>query len=1022
MLKLNENLKIVKNYYIELDQYEKFGISHETSVREAFRKVLDYCCKQTNLQLVSEYSIENPFKKTKIIIDGAFLDHFNLTHGFWEAKDSQDDLDKEIKLKFQKGYPAINTIFQAPYHAVIFQNKIKVFDEPIDKPKNLVTALELLFNYKSEPIADWEQAVEQFKEKIPALAQSLLELIEKEMQNNHHFRQAYRSFADIIRLSINPNISESAIEEMLIQHLLTEQIFSSVFNNPDFVKKNIIARQIESVVDALTHKYFNKQEFFKPLNPFFASIKNVANNSDLLFDFASKQSFLNTVYEKFFQGFAVKQADTLGIVYTPQPVVNFMVDSVEQILRREFNRSLASPGVHILDPFVGTGNFILNIMRKIKKTELQYKYRHELHCNEVMLLPYYVATMNIEHTYYELIGEYEPFPGACLVDTFELAESRQLELGFSEENTQRIEQLKQTPIFVYISNPPYNAGQVNENDNNKNRKYPTIDRRIRETFVKDSKATNKNVLYDPYVRAFRFAMDKIIEQGEGIIAFISNNGFLDGIAFDGMRKHIYENFDKIFIVDLKGNIRRDSMKDGIPLGEKHTVFGLSAMVGICITFLVKKKNETKKEFRYSEVPFRSTREEKFKFLEEHQHIYNVPWREIVPDSNHTWLTEGLQEDFDSLVPLGTKEAKAGKENAVFKVYSRGVFTSRDAWVYNWNKGFLAKNIQNTIETYNFHVFKYQQFKEKPNIDDFVEYDDKKISWSLFLKEHLKRNHLANFDEKKIRISLYRPFTKTFLFFDRILNEAVYQFPKIFPTAESENENRVICVSGLGSSKPFQALMVNLIPCMDMLEKTQCFPFYVYEVDGSGRRENISDWALELFRNHYHDERITKWDIFYYIYAVLHKKDYRQRYQQNLRRSLPRIPLYEDFWKFAQAGRKLGDLHVNYEQAEEYPLEAIENPNEQLDYRVEKMVISKDKQSIKYNDFLTLAGVPLVVYNYRLGNRSALEWIVDQYRVKVDPRSGIVNDPNRADDPTYIIRLIKKIVTVSLETIKIVESL
>lgn len=1017
MLKLNENLKIVKNYYIELDQYEKFGISHETSVREAFRKVLDHCCKQTNLQLVSEYTIENPFKKTKIIIDGAFLDHFNLTHGFWEAKDSQDDLDKEIKLKFQKGYPAINTIFQAPYHAVIFQNKIKVFDEPIDKPKNLVTALELLFNYKSEPIADWEQAVEQFKEKIPALAQSLLELIEKEMQNNHHFRQAYRSFADIIRLSINPNISESAIEEMLIQHLLTEQIFSSVFNNPDFVKKNIIARQIESVVDALTHKYFNKQEFFKPLNPFFASIKNVANNSDLLFDFASKQSFLNTVYEKFFQGFAVKQADTLGIVYTPQPVVNFMVDSVEQILRREFNRSLASPGVHILDPFVGTGNFILNIMRKIKKTELQYKYRHELHCNEVMLLPYYVATMNIEHTYYELIGEYEPFPGACLVDTFELAESRQLELGFSEENTQRIEQLKQTPIFVYISNPPYNAGQVNENDNNKNRKYPTIDRRIRETFVKDSKATNKNVLYDPYVRAFRFAMDKIIEQGEGIIAFISNNGFLDGIAFDGMRKHIYENFDKIYIFNLKGNVRKNPKI----AGTTHNVFGIQ--VGVCISFLIKKKEGGKSDkINYYEVDDFTLKEEKYRILENFGNIYNVPWREIVPDSNHTWLTEGLQEDFDSLVPLGTKEAKAGKENAVFKVYSRGVFTSRDAWVYNWNKGFLAKNIQNTIETYNFHVFKYQQFKEKPNIDDFVEYDDKKISWSLFLKEHLKRNHLANFDEKKIRISLYRPFTKTFLFFDRILNEAVYQFPKIFPTAESENENRVICVSGLGSSKPFQALMVNLIPCMDMLEKTQCFPFYVYEVDGSGRRENISDWALELFRNHYHDERITKWDIFYYIYAVLHKKDYRQRYQQNLRRSLPRIPLYEDFWKFAQAGRKLGDLHVNYEQAEEYPLEAIENPNEQLDYRVEKMVISKDKQSIKYNDFLTLAGVPLEVYNYRLGNRSALEWIVDQYRVKVDPRSGIVNDPNRADDPTYIIRLIKKIVTVSLETIKIVESL
>ncbi|ROL56109.1 DNA helicase [Bacteroidetes/Chlorobi group bacterium Naka2016] len=1018
MLKLNENLKIVKNYYIELDQYEKFGISHETSVREAFRKVLDYCCKQTNLQLVSEYSIENPFKKTKIIIDGAFLDHFNLTHGFWEAKDSQDDLDKEIKLKFQKGYPAINTIFQAPYHAVIFQNKIKVFDEPIDKPKNLVTALELLFNYKSEPIADWEQAVEQFKEKIPALAQSLLELIEKEMQNNHHFRQAYRSFADIIRLSINPNISESAIEEMLIQHLLTEQIFSSVFNNPDFVKKNIIARQIESVVDALTHKYFNKQEFFKPLNPFFASIKNVANNSDLLFDFASKQSFLNTVYEKFFQGFAVKQADTLGIVYTPQPVVNFMVDSVEQILRREFNRSLASPGVHILDPFVGTGNFILNIMRKIKKTELQYKYRHELHCNEVMLLPYYVATMNIEHTYYELIGEYEPFPGACLVDTFELAESRQLELGFSEENTQRIEQLKQTPIFVYISNPPYNAGQVNENDNNKNRKYPTIDRRIRETFSKDSKATLKAQLYDPYVRAFRFAMDKIIEQGEGIIAFISNNGYLDGIAFDGMRKHIYENFDKIYIFNLKGNVRKNPKISGTT----HNVFGIQ--VGVCITFLIKKKEGGKSDkINYYEIDDFTLKEEKYRILENFGTIYNVPWREIVPDSNHTWLTEGLQEDFDSLVPLGERTLNTNERNLTFEIFIPGVNSGKDAWVYNSNKDNLINNIKKFILFYNYQVFKYQNSKIKPqNIDDFVDYDERQISWSSTLKSHLKRNEVADFNENEIKISIYRPFYKQFIYFNRIIVDRPSLFPKIFPTAESENENRVIAVTGLGWKSPFFAIMTNCIVDIQIAGNTQCFPFYVYEEDGSGRRENISDWALELFRNHYHDERITKWDIFYYIYAVLHKKDYRQRYQQNLRRSLPRIPLYEDFWKFAQAGRKLGDLHVNYEQAEEYPLEAIETRNEQLDYRVEKMVISKGKQSIKYNDFLTLAGVPLEVYNYRLGNRSALEWVVDQYRVKVDPRSGIVNDPNQADDPTYIIRLIKKIVTVSLETVKIVESL
>ena len=877
--------------------------------------------------------------------------------------------------------------------------------------------------------------MEEFKTVVPALAESLLTLIEGERQNNRAFRQAFARFAALCRDAINPNIADAAIEEMLIQHLLTERIFRRVFDNLDFTRRNVIANEIEQVIDALTSQSFSRGAFFRPLDRFYRAIETTAAT---ITDFSEKQGFLNTVYENFFQGFSVKDADTHGIVYTPQPIVEFMVRSVEAILNQEFGRSLADAGVHVLDPFVGTGNFMLRVMRHLqeigKLSCLPDKYAGELHCNEVMLLPYYIAALNIEHEYHELTGQYAPFEGICLVDTFELAEDSQLSL-FVQENTQRVEHQKDQDITVIIGNPPYNVGQVNENDNNKNRTYATMDKQVRETYAKDSNATNKNALSDPYVKAIRWAADRIGE--EGIVAFITNNSFLDAVAFDGMRKHLAEDFDTIYILDLGGNVRK-----GLAVSDAN-VFGIR--VGVSINLFVKTKGSTDAHIYYYRTDDLWDKKRKFNFLQERTHVGTIEWQIIQPDRRYIWLTEGIHADFETFIPMGTKEAKAGKGEAVdvlFHTFSNGVKTNRDAWAYNFNHNALTGNMRRMSKTYNAEVDRWKRREDQAvHVDEFVVYDDQKIKWSSGLKQKLKSGHIAEFGFRKLRQSLYRPFTKSHLYFDRMMTERVYVFPSIFPTAETEKENRAICVSGLGRNKPFQTLMASMIPESQMIEKTQCFPFYTYAEDGSNRRENITDWALAQFRRQYQDNTISKWDIFHYVYGLLHHPEYRQRYQANLKRDFPHIPFALDFWAFATAGARLAKIHVDYEQMPPYPLNIIETPGKSLTWRVEKMRLSKDKTQIRYNEFLTLEGIPEKAFAYRLGNRSALEWVLDQYRVKVDKRSGIVNDPNclareiltekfcnndkifcaKADDQ-YIVNLLQKVIAVSVETVEIVEGL
>jgi predicted helicase len=1007
--------KAVNHYLVERDEYRRVA-EYELGLRSAFQNLLATVAEHIGWQLAPEMTLG------KIRPDGVILDGFRLRRGYWEAKGPKTNLEKEIKRKIDDKYPLTNTIFEDSKTAILYQNKKRVsFPFNLDSANDIYDLLQQFFTYVEPDIENFEEAVNEFKERIPENAEATVKLIQSEHKQNRQFQSAFSSFAQLCRDAIDPHMGDSAINEMLVQHLLTERLFRTIFNNPDFVRRNAIAAEIEKVVDVMALPKPTRNEFFKSLDRFYVAIERAAKGIE---SWSERQEFLNTVYEHFFQGFFVKHADTHGIVYTPQEIVAFMCASVEDVLQKEFSRSLSEPGVQILDPCTGTGNFIVNLIRNhINRRDLKYKYQHDLFCNEVMLLPYYVASLNIEHEYYTATNEYAPFEGICFADTLELAEDRQLSL-FVEENTERVKREKEANITVVIGNPPYNVGQKNENDNNKNRKYKVIDGQIKETYAKDSRASNKNALSDAYVKFFRWATDRLRGQ-DGIVCFVSNNSFIDAYAFDGFRKCVREEFSSIYHIDLGGNARKQG---------GGNVFNI--MVGVGITLFVRKRQGAQPPYPPASIYYHKVDDDlkgtaKLKFLSTVTSIKAIEWQELQPDEKHTWLTSGMQIDFDSFLPIGTKEAKrekVGDIHTIFKNYGRGVATCRDDWAYDFDKGLLEQKIKIFIETYNDHVSRWQRRADSPlSVDDFVQYDDTKIKWSRDLKLDLQRGHYAEFSALKVRQALYRPYCQRFVFFDRILNEEVYQLPQIFPTPVSEIENVVIVISDIGYRAPFSTLATNIIPDLHLLaavDAFQCFPYYTYSEDGTNRRENITDWALTQFQSKY-GQHVNKWDIFHYIYAILHHPHYREHYAENLKRDLPHIPLVKNNEIFAHCiriGKALMDLHLNYEEVKEYRLAWQENKEVPFSWEVKKMRLTADKTAVIVNESLTLAGIPPACFHYRLGNRSALEWVIDQYQASTDKRSGIVSDPNKPEDEEYIARLIGRVVTVSLETVNLVAEL
>jgi len=1021
--------KALDAYVRSLADFRQRGVQHETAVRSAFQVLLDDCARQCGWKLVPEYPVLRKDRRP-LRADGALVDQFNLSHGLWEAKDCADDLEKEIKAKFALGYPQRNILFQSTDRAVLYQNGHRVLDTALAHPEQITDVIRAFLSYQEPALDEWDKASIEFKDRIAEHGRALKEVIERERKHNAEFKSAFADFVTLCHTSLNPDLSEAAVEEMLIQHILTWRIFRNIFKAGDFMQKNVIAVEIEKVVHTLTSRAFSREDFLKTLDRFYIALEHAAAT---ITDFSEKQKFLNTVYERFFQGFAVKQADTLGIVYTPQPIVDFMVASIDQILHSpEFGKKggIAARDVHILDGFVGTGNFIVNLMRTIPPSALPHKFAHELHCNEVMLLPYYVASMNIEHEYLEVIGEYRPFEGICLVDTFQIAEEHTgggIQGGFeffSKANTDRIRRQRKTPIFVCLGNPPYNAGQLNENDNNKNRKYPELDARVSATYGDASQATLLRKLADPYVKAIRWATDRIGDAG--VVAFVNNNSFVDEITFDGMRHHLARDFDLIYVLDLGGNVRKNPKLSGTT----HNVFGIQ--VGVSINFFIRLPSATKGVQRkakilYHAVPSDWRKEEKYDFLKTSKVISGVKWDELKPDAKNTWLTSETDVEFTEFIPIGLKEAKADMSSiqpVIFQTYSLGVSTNRDSVVYDFNHERLATRIEQFCEDYNAELSRWKRKGSPSDLDAFL--STERVKWSETLKKKFESGRDASFDQTKIRTSLFRPFVKQFLYVDSLIIDRPGAFASYFPNAQSEADNRIICLN-VSPERPFCCIVTKQTPSKDLAggfgSPTQCFPFYHYDEDGTSRRENIPHSTLMQFQSHYSDERITKWDIFHYIYALLHHSGYRERFASNLKRELPRIPLAQDFRLYARAGKKLVELHADYDNAEEYPLKRIEHRGTSRSLRVEKMHWeSPDKRTLVYNDFLALTGIPPTVFDYKLGNRSALEWLIDQYQVFTDPRNGIESDPNQPADEGYIIRLIGRVITVSIETVKIVQAL
>jgi predicted helicase len=960
MLELSPSDPIIKTYLKDLQHLKSHQVTHELGLKGPFQTLLDKAAKKRGWTLVPELSTHSGGRR--VVPDGTVRDEFRLARGWWEAKDTSDNLAAEIQKKLKAGYPTRNTIFEDTQTAVLFQDRAERGEFPLADPHQIAGLLNTFFTHDESDEREFHRAMDEFKSRIPDLAQSLRDHIDEAHKKNKRFRDAFAEFVALCRASLNPDLTEAKVDEMLIQHLLTERLMSRLFNNPEFTHRNVIAAQVEGVINALASSSFSKADFLKRLDPYYKAIEKAGAG---LSHFTEKQDFLNSVYEQFFQKFSPDIADTHGIVYTPREIVDYMCDSVEQALKNEFGFTLASPEVVILDPATGTGNFIVNLIDRMKPSALAEAYRNRLFANEVMLLPYYVASLNIEHAYYESMQQYEPFEGLCFVDTLDMAEAQQIGL-FTAANTERVAREKQAAITVIIGNPPYNVGQKSENDNNQNRKYKEIDQRIRDTYAKDSKATNKNSLADMYVKFFRWASDRLGDRN-GIVCLVSNNSFVDQLAFDGMRKHLLKDFQQIDHIDLHGNVRRNPKISGT----SHNVFGIQ--VGVGITLAVKKKGATPR-LRYHRVPEMWRKAEKLEFVAKGQ----IPWQTLPPDAHHTWLVPENADEYRDFLAM----------EEMFDLHTNGVKTNRDDVVYDWNREKLAERMQQFITDYNAEVYRHKA-ERRANWPDH-------IKWSETLKKAALRGETLKLDITKIVRALYRPYTQRWLYFDSHLNERVYQWPKI--------SGRVIWVK-VGPDWPFFALMSDVI--CDLLPQggSQCFPL-----------SHLKDSAVEQFRARYADPSITREDVFHYLYAVLHHPAYRERFAANLKRELPRIPFAPDFRAFAQAGRELARLHVDYESLPAWPLQAIENDSLPYSESVTKMKLSEDKQSIRINQSLTLTGIPPETFDYRLGSRSALEWIVDQYQVKGD------SDPNREDDPHYIVLLVGQVVRASVETSRILKTL
>ncbi len=897
---------------------------------------------------------------------------------------------------------------------------------------------------------------EEWAGDIARIARTHIDRITAILEAPEHRKEqaAFKAFADELRDDLNDSITNAEVVEMLAQHLITKPVFDSLFSGYSFASQNPISQAMQGVLDVLQEHRLEKGT--GTLEAFYESVRMRADGIE---NAEGKQKIVVELYDKFFRNAFPKMTERLGIVYTPVEVVDFILHSVNHLLKTEFGQTLGSKGVHIIDPFTGTGTFITRLLQSglIQPGELEHKYRHEIHANEIVLLAYYIAAINIEATYHDLAGgAYVPFEGICLTDTFQLYEKEDMISALLADNSDRRKRQKDLDIRVIVGNPPYSAKQESANDNNANVAYPSLDERIRATYAARSTATNKNALYDSYIRAIRWASDRIGKSG--IIGFVTNAGWVEANTAAGLRKCLVEEFSSIHVFHLRGNQRTQGE---LSRREGGKIFGGGSRAPIAISFLVKNPAANKQgQIRFHDIGDYLSREEKLQKIIEFQDIAGIEsakgWQAIAPDDHGDWLKQ-RDDSFGEFIAIGDKENVGAK--ALFENYSRGLETARDPWVFNMSREALILNMKRMIACYNMQVASFEREhtgldrKSKAEIaGNYIETDSTQISWSSSLVAHLVSSKRAEFETTRLTKSLYRPYSKQWVYYDGMFNHRVGQMPSIFPNADAEN--LIIMTKGNWKGDGQFAIISNSIAALQVDGGSQCFPLYLYDEPTKGtqpglfdeeppqptRRDAITDEGLAHFQAAYSGEKLTKEDLFYYVYGLLHSSDYRMAYADNLGKELPRIPCVKEanaFWAFSKAGRALADLHLNYETVKPHPVEMVATGHlTDAAYRVEKMRYGKtkvdgraveDKTTLIYNDHITLKGIPLEAYDYVVNGKSALDWVVERQCVKTDKDSGIVNDANAwacetMGNPKYPLELFMRVITVSLETQKIVKGL
>lgn len=1050
--------QLVQDYFNEIDRLRKFsGTSTESVISEAFKDLLKAWSRQKNLVFIAQYEFASP-QKNRIRPDGTILHDLRVPLGYWEAKDQADDLDDEVDKKLRKGYPQDNIIFEDSREAVLIQNRQPVMRCRMTDGDELLRLLHLFFGYERQEIAEFRKAVQQFKTDLPAVLGALRGKIDAAYSGNKTFKVAADRFLQHAKDTINPTLGEADVREMLIQHILTEEIFANVFNDTDFHRENNIAKELY----ALEGAFFTgavKRDTLAAIQTYYATIRSTAA---LITRHSEKQAFLKVIYENFYKIYDKKKADTLGVVYTPNEIVKFMIEGADWLTQKHFGKALIDEGVEILDPATGTGTFICELLEHFRgqPEKLAKKYKEELHANEVAILPYYVANLNIEATYAAITGQYAEFPNLCFVDTLDnigglgIKRGHQHDLfaGLSDENIERVKRQNRRKISVIIGNPPYNANQQNENDNNKNRTYPHIDAAIKSTYIAQSTA-QKTKLYDMYARFFRWASDRLGD--EGVLAFVTNRSFIDSRTFDGFRKVVAEEFAEIYVVDLGGDVRANPKLSGT----KHNVFGIQT--GVAISFLVKRGKKADCRIYYARRPELDTADDKLTFLATN-HLEQLIAERVEPDKGSNWI-DLATTGWEALIPIAGHETKEStwpsRERALFKQFGNGCNTARDEWVTDLSAATLGAKIVDALHRYER--------------SDDPEEDSGGLKWSRNLKRKRAAGKTEAFQDRQVVPYDYRPFFRVAGYLSPLLIDELG-----FWVRQGGSDNAHIAFPNGGA---FRCLATSVALDFHFIGDARVVSRFRYNAKDGTRIDNITDWGLKQFHKAYGVNgvldparleggmagldaetpsppvgeggapavstlredppsrsrgegkkgrpQLTKDDIFHYVYGVLHDPVYREKYALNLKREFPRIPFYSDFWQWAAWGEKLIALHIGYEGVEPWPLQRVDTPDEKARAAgvAPKAMLKADKENgiLRLDSETQLSGVPPEVWTYKLGNRSGVEWVLDQYKEKT-PKDPTIrekfNSYRFADYKDKVIDLIGRVTRVSVETVRITEAM